>query len=60
MERQQHRNHSLNPLIETTFYDVVQKGDFSNLQHALESRGIVLSHDPQRAETNLALDDKIS
>ena len=58
-KRQQHRNHSLNPLIETTFYDVVQKGDFSNLQHALESRGIVLSHDPQReAETNVALDDK--
>ena len=58
-KRQQHRNHSPNPLIETTFYDVVQNLDFSNLQHALESRGIVLNRDPQREpETNVALENK--
>ncbi|MED5229479.1 MAG: UvrD-helicase domain-containing protein [Actinomycetota bacterium] len=57
-KRKQHQDYSSKPLIETYFYEVVKKLNFSPLEDALESRGIVLDHDPQREpEANMVLDN---
>ena len=47
-KRNLHKTHSVNALIETTFYEVVTQEDMSGLQHELESRGIILDWNPHR------------
>ena len=47
-----HRKHSSNPLIETTWHQIVRRGNFNELEKELLSRGLKLKPDFKRKAVN--------